>query len=188
VTQQTFTPPDPALAPAFIELAASWPLADADFQILAHLVGLFPQVNDKSQIEIDAPALSKALGIAPRTVVSHLKRLQASGYLDWWHDQDRKSHIGLAPLYRQIGVHYRLLAKSDNRAWLTFRKFPDEPVVILQIEHDLPDNAAIATFTINAWDRLAEILTGREWTLSDFRLQLTSSQHRRPLTAPEAAA
>ncbi len=76
MTQQTFTPPDPALAPAFIELAASWPLADADFQILAHLVGLFPQVNDKSQIEIDAPALSKALGIAPL----HLRHPQSLGH------------------------------------------------------------------------------------------------------------
>lgn len=166
-----------AVAPSdFIELDASWPLSDGDFLVLSHIAGRFPTCTERSVVDLHPDELATELQVDSRTVVAQLKRLQSAGYINWSRNiRNRESKISLYPIFRRIAVYYRLVAKSENRAWLVFHRFPDDPVAIMQLDHDLAPGTPIALFTIRFWESVAPALTSRTWRLDELRKLLQAA-------------
>lgn len=149
----------------FFELASSWPLGDPEFDTLCRLVGMVPPDTLQGRLQVVVETAGDS-GIAERDFhTEQLRGLAAAGYIDVRFPGDGSTQIDLAPLMAAIGLCLVIIAKSGNRAWIVFKRFPDEPIAILDVTHALADGKPIALLTRGYWQNIEDRIVERNWNI-----------------------
>lgn len=101
-----------------------------------------------------------------------LKNLAAEGYISIRSPGDGVVQIDLDPLLADIGLCLVIMAKSSKRAWVVYKRFPEDPIAILDVDHELPDGKPIAVLTRSFWRKISNKTVMRPWTVTQLIGQL----------------
>ncbi|WP_341702073.1 hypothetical protein [Ferrovibrio sp.] len=151
------------------EIGRTWPLPDGDFDILTGIVAAFHTIGFNAYVEPQQLRPADSASGNPAVIQAVLSRLHDHAYIAW---DAKKKRIYLTPLLMRISLCLTLITKSDQRVWLTYSDFPDEPVAILDVSHGLTEGIVLARLTEAFWRSVEQLLLARMWSLPELRIAL----------------
>jgi hypothetical protein len=71
-------------------------------------------------------------------------------------------------------LHLHIIAKADNRAWVVYCQFRDDPIDVIELQDGLPEGTEIARCSVTAWTHEKPFLVapGRKVSVAELQKAL----------------